>query len=145
MFSFHSVLWTRTFSCMCWAVNSCLCTARRKNKGGEMNNSLAFTTGFFSRGMWWDVYLFPSTYLFVYSPLPTFFVSDKKNVTCVQTSREKMFKLTQVNITWLIVSIFIVAPLSSSMLLEELSPGNWIFFIQFDFLNWRFLIFWEGF
>lgn len=35
----------------------------------------------------------------------------------------KMFKLTRANITWLIVSIFVVAP-STSMLLEELSPGK---------------------
>lgn len=36
---------------------------------------------------------------------------------------KKMFKLTKANIAWLIVSIFVVAP-SSSMLLEELSPGK---------------------
>lgn len=45
-----------------------------------------------------------------------------------QRAPRKMFKLTRANITWLILSIAVVAAAttstSASMLLEELSPGN---------------------
>jgi hypothetical protein len=59
---------------------------------------------------------------------------EKTNKKCVKMceklffARSKMmlqFNLFQINIAWLIVSILIFLPLSSCLLLEELSPGEW--------------------
>jgi hypothetical protein len=77
------------------------------------------------------VYLFVNVWIFFFSSL----TAQKTNKKCVKmceklffAKKSKMmlqFNLFRINIAWLIVSILILLPLSSCILLEELSPGEW--------------------